>query len=149
MDSAVVRVWVGRLASVAWWLLVIDVVVLAVTAVPFFLGHELHGLGLIAHMMASGVMVGLLPVVAATYWWRADSPEASAAPAASPIVQSLFAAVMVTGWVTVATMFLVMIPIASTGGMHEIVRVHGWIGYVTTGLVLVLAVVGRKAAGRG
>ena len=140
--SSTTERWTARLANLAWWFLVIDVVTLAVTAFPFFLGHELHGLGLIGHMMASGVMVGLLPVVAGTYWWRRH------APAASTVAQSLFAATIVAGWVTIATMFLVMMPIASTGGMHKIVRVHGWVGYSAAGLVIALAVLGWKSTAR-
>lgn len=127
------RVWFGRLMVAV---LGIDMVVLTATALPTLTGGHLGGTVLLLHMMASGVMVALVP---ATLWW-------SLAMARGRGLSSTFLWFVVFALATIGSVFVVMLPIASTPVMEKAVTIHGWVGYATAvlGLLACIAVWRRR-----
>lgn len=128
--------WIDRLLLFA---LVLVVGILTVTALPALFGGALGGKMLLAHMMASGALVVGLPVLALAFlrhFWGS-----------TPIARSQqwgYLACVATGLLTIATVFLCMLPIPSTDQMHELILVHGWAGFAMVPATLLL-VVGVKA----
>lgn len=111
--------------------LVIAVIISVVTSLPTWFGAHFGGYRLLAHMMASGVIVVTLPLYAILRW--TDWLTSPASGRGEPIA---FWTMMVFGFLTIATMFVCMMPIASTATMRELVDLHGWLGAVMAIAVL-------------
>ncbi len=120
--------WITRFVSLV---LLIVVVILAITAIPTLLGGHLEGKMLLVHMMASGVMVFVLPVFGGLMMFRSATP---------PWQRGLAWFVLATGLATLLTMFACMSPILSTDQMRTVVTWHGWVGFVFSFLVVILMI---------
>lgn len=124
--------WIDRFLLFA---LLVVVAALAVTSVPSLRGQTLGGGVLLAHMMASGVLVIGLPVFALAFL-RYFSPQRPTSG-----VQHLgYLATVATGLMTIVTVFLCMLPIPSTHQMHELMSIHGWAGFAMIPAIAVLLV---------
>jgi hypothetical protein len=104
-------------------LLVIEIAVLVGTSLPTWWGGHLGGYRLLAHMVASGVVVVLLPVYGILRWtdWLTK-------PAVSRASGITFWLLIVCGFLTIASMFACMLPSTSTTWMRTLIDFHGWIG---------------------
>ena len=133
------KAWLTRLSGLA---LFVAVCVSVVTSLPTWMGGHLGDNRLLAHMMASGVIVVLLPVYG---WLRLVDWLAEPRPTAGESLA--FWSMMLFGFLTIATMFVCMTPMASTASMRELIDLHGWVGGVLA-LSLVVhawhAIRGRK-----
>lgn len=105
--------------------LLVAVVISVITSLPTWFGGHFGGYRLLIHMMGSGVIVVTLPLYAILRWtdWLTDIPSGRAEPIA-------FWTMIVFGFLTIASMFACMMPIASTGTMRELIDLHGWLGTV-------------------
>lgn len=122
--------------------LIAAVAVLFVTSLPTWWGGHLLGYRLLVHMMASGAVVVGLPVYAVLRWtqWRSVP-----SPSLPQVVT--FWALVLTGFLTIASMFACMLPTTSTPWMITLIDFHGWIGS-TMAIVAILHVLtccSRKA----
>ncbi|TWU55099.1 hypothetical protein [Rubripirellula reticaptiva] len=104
--------------------IVVATIVLVVTALPTLAGGHLADARLMVHMMASGVVVTLLPVYAI-----ARLMPSSRGLLDSPVQRAALQCLLLFGLLTIATMFVCMLPIASTHTMETLVSLHGWAGY--------------------
>ena len=125
-------VWIDRILIVA---LVIVVGVLAATSLPSLSGATLGGGALMTHMMASGVLVIGLPIFALTFL-RYFAPRRST----SGIQHIGYVATIACGLLTIATVFVCMMPIPSTGQMHDLMSLHGWSGFAMIPAIAVLLI---------
>lgn len=125
--------WLGRLMVAV---LAVDVLLLTITALPTLAGGHLGGTVLLLHMMASGVMVALVPL---TLWWFIGSARGRG-------VSATFLWFVTLASATIGSVFIVMLPIASTPVMEKAVTIHGWVGYATAimGLFACFAVWRRR-----
>ncbi|MEO9595809.1 hypothetical protein [Rhodopirellula bahusiensis] len=110
--------------NVSLLVLVIATGALVATALPALWGGHLGGATLRFHMMASGAVVALLPVYAVTRLLMRRQPVAESA-----FELGAFRTLLIFGIATIATMFVCMLPVASTETMHELVELHGWAGF--------------------
>jgi len=106
---------------------------LTFTAWPAVEGYPVHGQTLLMHMMASGALVVCLPCYAVLFLWRNLDRASTAA------TQRLgFWAVLASGFVTIATVFACMMPLASTETMHLLIQWHGYAGFAMVPAALLL-----------
>ena len=123
--------WLDRLLTIA---LVIVVGSAAATALPAVTdGDVLRGRLLRAHMVAGGALVIGLPIVALWFLRRAVGGGAFHALGCFG-----YWTVMASGWVTIASVYVCMVPVASTDQMHELVELHGAAGWAMSVAVLAL-----------
>lgn len=110
------------------------IAVLVGTSLPTWWGGHFGGFRLLAHTMASGVLVVGLPVYSILWWteWL-SKPNASRANVIT------FWALVFTGFLTIASMFACMLPTTSTPWMITLIDFHGWIGS-TMAIVAILHV---------
>lgn len=103
--------------------LLVAVGVLFGTSLPTWVGGHLAGNRLLGHMMASGVVVVLLPLYGFLRWngWLHAPPRSWA-------VTIAFWMFVGTGFLTIASMFACMLPLPSTSAMRELIDLHGWLG---------------------
>ncbi|TWT92618.1 hypothetical protein [Neorhodopirellula pilleata] len=121
--------------------LLIAVIVSVLTSLPTWFDGHLGGYRLLGHMMASGVIVVALPLYAILRWTdRLTAPAQRLVKLrrAEPIV---FWGMVLFGFLTIGTMFVCMMPLASTLTMRALVDLHGWLG-----AVLALAVAANLAS---
>ncbi len=120
----------SRLAQIGTAVSVLAVVIaLFLTSIP---AVPLHGNRLLLHMMLSGALVVLLPIFAVS--WLAFVVND---PKSNLKVRIGYWGMVVLGFVTIATMFLSMLPIAGTDDLHTLIKMHGY-----AGLAMVVAAVG-------
>ncbi len=129
------KAWLDRFAIAV---LTVIVTILAVTAWPTLFGGHLEGNALLLHMMASGALVGLFPLFSLYYVGRSISRYKSGS-----IERFGFWTLLVAGLVTIASVFLCMLPIASTDQMHELIKIHGYAGFAMVP-ALVLLIIGAS-----
>jgi hypothetical protein len=123
-------VWIDRILLFS---LVAVVIALAVTSLPSLGGETLGGQALLAHMMSSGVLVFGLPIFAIVFLRHFSARSTTARR------QLLgYLATVATGLLTIATVFLCMLPIPSTHQMHSLMEMHGWAGFAMIPSVLLL-----------
>ena len=113
--------------------IMVAVTILALTALPFFSDQHLEGTRLKNHMLASGVLVVALPLMAIL-----GLPGVINTGASVGIQRFGFWLLIAAGLVTIATMFLCMLPIPSTDQMHQLIEIHGYAGFATVPAVLLL-----------
>jgi hypothetical protein len=126
------RLWIDRILLAA---VTAAIVVLTATALPVLAGGHLEGLLLLGHMMASGLLVAALPLLALDFLVRNLSRFAS-----GPWQRLGYWTLLLTGVVTIATIFACMLPIASTEQMHQLVGVHRYAGFAMVPAIVVLLV---------
>ena len=121
------------LKSVVLLVTVLAIVALTVTSLPAITGSNaedegssqaLSGTMLMAHMAASGVLVFGLPVFAIVWL-----PREIASQIASRLEITGFWLLILTGVITIATVWLCMLPVAETQTMHTLMIVHGYAGF--------------------
>lgn len=122
--------WIDRILLA---LLVLVTLALTVTAFPSLSGN-LKGDVLRYHMLASGPLVVGLPICALVWLRYFFAPEVSRRR------RFLYLSVFALGLATIVTVFLCMMPVASTHTMHELMKWHGWTGYGLAAAVCVLVV---------
>ena len=123
-------VWIDRFLLFS---LVVVVTALTVTSLPSLGGETLGGQTLMAHMMASGLLVFGLPVFAIAFLRHFSAKKHTAG-----LQQLGYLATVATGLLTIATVFLCMLPIPSTHQMHALMSAHGWAGFAMIPAILVL-----------
>ncbi len=125
-------IWLDRILIVA---LVSVVAVLSATAVPSLGGGTLGGQALLAHMMASGVLVFGLPIFALAFlrYFAGKVPTAA--------TQKLgYLATVISGLIAIVTVFACMLPIPSTHEMHQLMSIHGWAGFAMIPSIAVMLI---------
>ncbi|TWT78980.1 hypothetical protein CA13_03770 [Planctomycetes bacterium CA13] len=115
--------------------LVASVAVLTLTALPVLWGSHLMGNTLLVHMMASGVLVFVLPALA-VLWLMRTFCIGEAVGSASQLENIGFWATVVTGLLAIVTVFVCMLPVASTESMHLLVSIHAYAGFAMVPAVL-------------
>lgn len=125
------------LCGLIWAAMLLVLALLALTSLPAISGEPLHGNVLLAHMIASGAMVALLPLVIWFYPRRSKG--------LSKFSAFLFAAFGLVSWLTIATMFIGMLPLASTPLLAILITWHGWLGYGSVGLAILLLFFGFRS----
>src|SRR6056297_1663538 len=105
-----------KLTPVLSILVAVIVTVLTVTALPAVAAGPLDGTMLMAHMAASGALVFALPVLGLAGLGVMIRPGKSV-----PSERVGFWAVLLTGWLSIATVFLCMLPIVGTEAMHGLI----------------------------
>ncbi|MDA8743819.1 hypothetical protein N9N28_04210 [Rubripirellula amarantea] len=117
-------IWIDRVLTAG---LLVIIALLTITAIPVIGGGHLEGRWLLAHMMASGAMVFVLPAFGITGLVRAVRSERF-----PKIRRAAFWIILVAGFFTIATVFLCMLPLPSTDQMHQLIFWHAFAGFVTT-----------------
>ena len=126
------RHWLDR---IIWLLLLLAIVALTVTALPAVMIGSLGGVALLLHMMASGALVFVLPVYALLFLNRILSRDRSIA-----MQRFGFWGLMISGVVTIGSIFVCMLPIPSTEVMHDLILTHRYAGFVMVPAVVFLAI---------
>lgn len=98
--------------------------ILTLTAIPVLFGGHLEGLPLLVHMMASGALVIGLPLLALWQVGNSISQHRSGA-----MQRWGFWLLMLTGVITIASIFACMLPVPPTEQMHALLDVHGYAGF--------------------
>lgn len=125
-------VWIDRILLIA---LIAVVIALTVTSLPALGGQALQGQTLLAHMVLSGILVVGLPVFAIAFLRHFSANQSISA------WQNLgYLATVLTGLLTITTVFLCMLPIPSTDQMHQLMSAHGWTGFAMIPAIAVLLV---------
>lgn len=127
--------WIDRILLIA---LAVVVAMLAGTALPVLGGGHLSGNWLLAHMTASGALVFALPVIAIGGLWRYLDVEA-----AGSLQRWGFWAVVLSGFLTIATVFGCMLPLPSTSDMETLIFLHRYAGWAMVPATLAL-LLGRR-----
>lgn len=126
-------IWISRLLTCV----VLGVVaLLTLSALPSLSGDELSGKVLIAHMSLSGVLVVFLPIFAIVILSTKKLSREKR------LIRGIgFWGLVGTGLLTIATVFLCMLPVASTEEMHKLILWHGRFGYAMAllGILFLLA----------
>ncbi len=126
------KIWIDRLLILAVLVLVL---VLLGSTVPWMISGHLQGSTLLLHMFASGALVIVLPLLTISYMWQNISRFKSGG------LQRLgFWLLVMTGLTTIATVFICMFPIASTPQMHQLMRIHGYAGFAMVPALALLVV---------
>ena len=136
----------AKLFPILTLLLALVVIVLTVTSVPALASDHLGGTMLMAHMAASGALVFGLPVLA---WVGLNKVTQRRASGSAERIG--FWAVLLTGWLSIATVFACMLPVFGTDAMHHLIELHGYAGFAmvpATVLLLVGVIFFRKAPKR-
>lgn len=137
---------IQRIEGLTWFALLPAIAVLVGTALPTWWGDHLGGNRLLVHMMASGVVVVMLPVYGFIRWsrWMGGHERHRGEP-------TVFWLMMASGFLTIATMLACMLPLASTDTMHALVQLHGWVGHglALTALSMLLILSKRKRPSAG
>ena len=109
--------------------------ILTLTAIPVLAGGHLEGSLLLIHMMASGALVIGLPILAL---WQVGG---SISRHRSGVMQRWgFWLLMLTGVITIASIFACMLPVPPTEQMRVLLDVHGYAGFaMVPALVLLFA----------
>jgi hypothetical protein len=124
------KLWMDRIFLVA---LIAIIFVLTVTALPVLDGGHLEGPMLLLHMMASGALVIVLPLFALFCLGRSISRFKSGG------LQRLgYWSLVITGLLTIVTVFVCMLPLPSTETMHELIAIHGYAGFAMVPAVVLL-----------
>ncbi|MGI9470595.1 MAG: hypothetical protein ACR2NZ_03615 [Rubripirellula sp.] len=124
--------WLDRICLLA---LVLIIALLTATALPALREGPLGGTALLLHMMASGALVFALPLFALLYLSRNLRSDRSGG------MQRLgFWLLILSGIITIGSIFLCMLPIPSTDEMHELIRVHRYAGFAMVPAVVLLAI---------
>jgi hypothetical protein len=125
------KLWIERILLIA---ITAIISVLTVTALPVLSGGQLTGQTLLLHMFASGALVFALPIFALFYLGRSINRLRSGG-----LQRIGFWSLVLTGLITIATVFIAMLPIPSTQQMHQLLDVHGYAGFaMVPALVLLL-----------
>jgi len=126
------RLWIERIFLIA---ITAIIAVLTLTALPVLQEGHLGGALLLLHMMASGALVIVLPLFALIYIGRSISRFNSGG------LQRLgFWSLVVTGLLTIATVFACMLPVPSTDQMHQLIQLHRYAGFAMVPAVALLLV---------
>lgn len=131
--------WVRLIDGAALLGVTLATIVLVITSIPTWWGDGLIGNRLMGHMMASGLLIFALPALALTRLPRLVAPRRSARA-----WRWAFWAMIIAGIVTIGTMFLSMLPIASTDRLHTLAWLHGWSGYALAALLAASLVLGGR-----
>jgi hypothetical protein len=124
------KTWFDRLLLIA---LLVVIAILTVTAIPLLRGEHLSGRMLFAHMRASGALVIVLPIFAINGLLKHLNHNTSGAG------QRLgYWTVLVTGLLTIATIFVCMLPVPSTAQMETLIQWHGYAGYAMVASAILL-----------
>ena len=126
------KLWIDRLFLVA---LVAIITVLTVTALPVLAGGHVAGPLLLLHMAASGALVFVLPLFALFYLGQCISRLKS-----DGLQRLGYWSLLVTGLLTIVTVFICVLPLPSTETMHELVAVHRYAGFAMVPAVVVLVI---------
>ncbi|TWU41493.1 hypothetical protein Q31b_29420 [Novipirellula aureliae] len=121
--------------SLCWLGLAISVVALTITSLPSLGGSHVGGNMLLAHMMASGVLVFTLPLLAVFGVGRMLG-----AGEASPAQKISFWVTIATGFLTILTVFVCMLPIPSTETMHTLALLHRYAGFAMVPAVVLFLI---------
>jgi hypothetical protein len=124
--------WIMRMLVIV---ITVAVGILALTALPFWVDEHMEGQRLKNHMLASGALVVGLPLLAIF-----GMPGASRQAASVAVHQLGYWLLILTGLVTMTTMFLCMLQVPSTEQMHQLIEVHGYAGFATVPAVVLLIV---------
>lgn len=98
-------------------------------------GGPLHGNTLMLHMMVSGAMVFALPLFAIVWLPRILDYKHRAW-----VLRAGFWGVVASGFITIATMFVSMLPLAATGDLKRLISLHGYAGFVSVAAAVLFAV---------
>jgi len=123
--------WIDRLLLTAVILLI---AVLAVSTLPWMVGGHFAGPWLLLHMTASGALVIILPLLALSLLWQNISRVHSGS-----MERLGYWLLIVSGLITIATIFLCMLPLPSTEQMHVLVLLHSYAGFAMVPASLLLA----------
>ncbi len=127
----------GWIERSLWIALASIVAVLTVTALPVLGGGHLGGNWLLAHMAASGALVFGLPLFAIDGLWRQLQGQTT-----NSLQRWGFWAVVLSGLITIATVFICMLPLPSTSAMETLIYSHRYAGWAMT-LATIGLLVGR------
>jgi hypothetical protein len=110
------------------------------TAIPVFTEGHVGGTMLLAHMVGSSGLVFVLPVFAVFWLLRCIDHRAS-----DRMERIGFWLLIVSGLLTIATVFACMLPYPSTDQMEKLVALHGYAGFaMVPALVILLAGMARS-----
>lgn len=112
--------------------LLVTVCLLTGTALSAYFGEHLGGQTLLYHMIVSGVLVVGLPVFAVWWLFRMIRRDRS-----SGLQRFGFWTTVLFGLVTITTVFLCMLPLASTEQMEILIKWHGYAGLAMLAAVVV------------
>ncbi|MEM6473463.1 MAG: hypothetical protein AAF802_28145 [Planctomycetota bacterium] len=134
-------VWIDRFLLLS---LLVIVVILTITSVSALGGEPLGGNELLAHMMASGVLVVGLPVFAIAAIRHLPKKDTSTTQGIGVLLT------ITTGLLSIVTVFLCMLPIASTDQMHTLIKAHRWAGLsmIPSVAILMLGMTFTRSASR-
>lgn len=111
------------------------VAVLAITAIPFLVGAEMHGKMLLLHMMSSGALVFALPALAITQLMKMLDRSTSGS-----LQRFSYWATLVLGFLTIGSVFACMLPVPSTEQMVSLIFAHGVVGFLMVPAAIGLAI---------
>lgn len=112
---------IGKLVGLA---IIVVVTVLTITSLPTLWGEPLHGKLLLGHMGASGALVFLLPLFGILQLVGMMQQRSL-----KGFEWLGFWALIATGFLTIATVFVCMLPLPSTDQMHTLILWHAIAGF--------------------
>lgn len=105
--------------------LVVVTTITAITALPALGDHDaVRGDALRTHMLASGVLAVGLPILAIWFLGRGVGGSGF-----SVVGRVGYWTLLTTGWLTIASVYFCMVPVASTEQMDELIELHGYTGW--------------------
>jgi hypothetical protein len=126
------RIWISRILLIV---LAVIIAALAATALPALSEGHFGGVPLLLHTMAGGALVFALPLFALVYLPRSISRLKS-----SGIERFGFWSLIVTGLLTILTVFLCMLPIPGTEQMQTLIEIHTYAGFAMVPAVALVVV---------
>ena len=106
-----------------------------ITAIDGLMFSAESGVRLLFHMYASGALVFVLPLFALYWLFRCLNPAASGG------MQRLgFWLLVISGTLTIATVFVCMLPVPSTEQMEQLIKLHGYAGFAMVPALLLVVI---------
>jgi hypothetical protein len=127
-----VKIWIDRLLLLA---VVVILLVSVAGLIPWLTGSHLEGWTLMLHMGTGGALVSLLPLFALSCQWR------MVGDAGSNLAERIgFWGLILTGLLTIVTVFLCMLPLMSTEQMRQSMVIHTYAGFAMVPALAVLLI---------
>ncbi len=126
------KFWINRMLLIGLFILVFAA---TATAIPVFTDGHVGGSMLLAHMVASAGLVFAMPIFAVFWLFRCVDRHAS-----DGLERLGFWLMIVSGLLTIATVFACMLPFPSTELMEKLVKLHGYAGFAMVPALVVLLV---------
>jgi hypothetical protein len=127
-----IRILIERILPIALFLLVFGA---TATSIVVFIDGHVGGFMLLVHMVASSGLVFAMPIFALLWLFRCLDHNASGS-----MERWGYWLMIVTGLLTIITVFVCMLPFPSTEQMETLITLHGYAGFAMVPALVVLLI---------